>query len=105
VGGALVGAGVFALAVGGGLYGGAKAEERSAMTATNVVAYGERIDRAYTLSRAGLSVMIVGSALVVGGVVRWVVLARRSDRSRSTASIARFAQRLQPAASGLVLRF
>jgi hypothetical protein len=105
VGGVLVGAGVVALAVGGGLYGKAKADERSAMSATDVVAYGERIDSAYTLSRAGVSVMIIGGALVVGGVVRWVVLARRSARSRNLARIARFAQGLQPAAGGLVVRF
>lgn len=102
LGGALVGAGVVALAVGGGLYGRARVDERAAMQASNVVDYGERIDRAYTLGRAGLPVMIVGGALVVGGVVRWVVLARRSPRERSAA---RFAQRLQADAGGLVLRF
>lgn len=105
VGGVLVGVGVVTLAVGGGLYGKAKADERAAMRATDVVEYGDRIDSAYTLSRAGVSVMIIGGALVVGGVVRWAVLARRNARSRSLAQIARFAQGLQPAAGGLVLRF
>ena len=93
------------VAVGGGLYGKAKADERAAMRATDVVEYGDRIDSAYTLSRAGVSVMVIGGALVVGGVVRWAVLARRNARSRSLARIARFAQGLQPAAGGLVLRF
>lgn len=102
VGGALAGAGVVALAIGGGLYGRAKADERSAMRATDVITYGERIDRAFTLSRAGVSVMIFGGALVVGGVVRWAVIAARTKRSRGSAH---FAQRLQPAAGGLVLRF
>jgi hypothetical protein len=102
LGGALVGAGVAALAIGGGLYGRAKADERSAMKATDVITYGERIDNAYMLSRAGVSVMIVGGALVVGGVVRWAVLATRARRERR---FARFAQRLQPAPGGLVLRF
>jgi hypothetical protein len=105
VGGVLVGAGVVVLGVGGGLYGQAKADERAAMRATDVVAYGERIDRAYTLSRAGLPVMIIGGALVVGGVVRWAVLARRNARSQDLARIAWFAQRLQPAAGGVLLRF
>jgi hypothetical protein len=108
VGGVLVGAGVVVLGVGGGLYGQAKADERAAMRATDVVAYGERIDRAYTLSRVGVPVMIIGGALVVGGVVRWVVLARRNARSQNLARIARiarFAQRLQPAAGGVLLRF
>jgi hypothetical protein len=72
------------------------------MKATDVVTYGERIDRAYTLSRAGVSVMIIGGALVVGGVVRWAVIAARTRRGKSSA---RIAQRLQPAAGGLVLRF
>ena len=91
-----------ALAIGGGLYGRAKADERSAMKATDVISYGERIDRAFTLSRAGVSVMIFGGALVVGGVVRWAVVAARTKRR---GEFAQFAHRLQPAAGGLVLRF
>lgn len=96
LGGVLVGAGVLALGVGGGLYGQARADQRAALRADDVVTYGERIDRAYTLSRAGLSVMIAGGALVVGGVIRWVVLARR-PRSDQTA--------LRVGSGGLVLRF
>jgi hypothetical protein len=102
LGGALVGAGVVVLGIGGGLSGKAHADERSAMKATDVITYGEQIDRAYTLSRVGLSVMIVGGALVVGGVVRWAVLANRSKRGNT---IARFAQMLLPAPGGVVLRF
>lgn len=103
LGGALVGAGVVVLGIGGGLYGRAHADERAAMNATNVITYGEQIDRAYTLSRVGLPMMIMGGALVVGGVVRWAVVAGRSKRGgardRSTRT------RLRPALGGVALRF
>lgn len=94
-GGALVGVGVVALAVGGGLYGRARVDAREAEDATHVVTYGERIDRAVTLSRAGIPVMAVGGALVVAGVVRWIVVARRGARNDRAA--------LRP--GGLTLRF
>jgi hypothetical protein len=97
-GGVLVGVGVVALAAGGGLYGRARADERAAGRAGDVVTYGERIDRAYALSRAGVSVMIVGGALVVGGVIRWAVLARRSRSDGATAT-------LRASPGGLALRF
>ena len=96
LGGALVGVGVVALAVGGGLYGRARADERAAQRADDVVTYGDRIDRAFTLSRAGISVMAAGGALVVGGVIRWVILAGRPRSSRVA---------LRTAPGGLVLRF
>jgi hypothetical protein len=100
LGGALVGAGVAVLGVGAGLYGRARADERAAMEATDVVTYGDRIDRAYTLSRVGPALMITGGALMVGGVVRWVVLAARPKRGAASARA-----RMQPAAGGLALRF
>lgn len=102
LGGALVGAGVVVLGIGGGLSGKAHADERAAMKATDVVTYGEQIDRAYTQSRVGLSMMIAGGALVVGGVVRWAVLGSRSKRGNASR---RAAQRLLPAAGGIALRF
>lgn len=96
LGGALVGAGVAVLAIGGGLYGQAHLDARAARQAQDVLTYGEHIDRAYTLSRVGLPLMITGGALVVGGVVRWAVVARRLRSTRVA---------LRPAPGGLAWRF
>ncbi|MCH9684438.1 MAG: hypothetical protein K0V04_23590 [Deltaproteobacteria bacterium] len=96
-GGALVGAGVVALGVGAGLFGQARADERAADRATEVVSYGERIDRAYTLSRIGVPVMITGGVLVAAGVVRWIVVGSRGSARTRTRAAARF--------HGLTLRF
>lgn len=103
LGGVLVGVGVGAVAVGGGLYGQARVDERAASQATEVVTYGERIDRAYTWSRAGVSLMVVGGAAIVGGVVRWAVLARKARRGDSRSSRARL--RVGPSLGGVTLRF
>lgn len=94
-GGALVGVGVVALAVGGGLYGQARRDAREARAADNVVTYGEQIDRAIALSRAGIPLMATGGALMVAGVVRWIVVARRGTT----------AERLTLKPGGLGLRF
>ncbi|MEM9453180.1 MAG: hypothetical protein AAGF11_03315 [Myxococcota bacterium] len=94
-GGALVGVGVVALAVGGGFYGQARRDAREARAADNVVTYGEQIDRAIVLSRAGIPVMAAGGALVVAGVVRWIVVARRGAT----------AERLTLRPGGFELRF
>ena len=96
LGSVLVGVGVVALGVGGGLYGVARADERAAEAASDVVTYGERIDRAFTLSRVSIPVMTVGGALLVGGVVRWVVVARKGSRG---------SERVAVRPGGLSLRF
>ncbi len=79
-GGVLVGLGVVSLGVGAGIYGQARADERAADRATDVVTYGERIDRAFVLSRVGVPVLITGGVLVAAGVVRWIVVGRRGSR-------------------------
>ncbi|MCX4247987.1 hypothetical protein [Paraliomyxa miuraensis] len=96
LGGALVGTGAAVLAIGGGLYGQAHLDERAARQAHDVATYGDHIDRAYALSRVGLSLMIAGGTLVVGGAVRWAVVARRVRTDRVA---------LRPGSGGLVLRF
>lgn len=80
-GGTLVGVGAVAIGVGGALYGVARADARAAGEANDVGTYGDRIDRAYTLSRVGPAVLGVGGALVIAGVVRWAMLARRGRSS------------------------
>jgi len=43
--------------------------------------YSDRVDRARRLEIAGGTVLAVGSALVVGGVVRWLVVRSRNAGS------------------------
>lgn len=83
-GGTLVGLGVVGLAVGGGLYGQAVADEKAAANADDVDAYGHRIERASTLSRAGIAMFAVGGALTVAGIIRWSVLAARGRETHAT---------------------
>jgi tetratricopeptide (TPR) repeat protein len=80
-GGVLTGLGLAGLAVGGGLYGQARADEKAADTADDVV----RIERASTLSRAGIAMFAVGGALTIAGIVRWAVVGARSGKARRTA--------------------
>lgn len=89
-GGVLVGVGLAGLAVGGGLYGQAVTEERAADQAEAEPEYGERIERASTLSRAGIGVLAVGSAVLVAGVIRWAVLAAKQRKRPAAAARARW---------------
>lgn len=70
----------------------ARTEQAEAERASDVDEYGEHNDRAVTLSRAAIPVLAVGGALLVGGVVRWALLAskqkRTSARVRVGASLA-----------------
>ena len=85
-GGTLVGIGSAGLVTGAVLVGLAYRDAGRAPDAEDDRGYGDRIARAETLQIAGATVMSVGAAMVVGGVVRWAVLARRGrDRSVSIA--------------------
>ena len=55
----------------------ARTQQAEAERAGDVVRYGEHNDRAVALSRASIPVLVVGGALLLGGVVRWAVLARK----------------------------
>ena len=93
-GGTLVGVGLAGLAVGGGLYGAAIADERAAEDATDVDVYADHIERAATLSRAGIAMLAVGGALTLAGIIRWSVVGTRARRARHAATT-----------PGLALRF
>jgi tetratricopeptide (TPR) repeat protein len=97
LGGALVGSGGLVLAVGIGLYAAAKADQNVAEGANDVGMYGDRIERAATLSRVAIPVMVVGGALLLGGVARWAVVAGRNKRAA--------AARVGVSPAGLALRF
>jgi hypothetical protein len=80
-----VGVGLASLAVGGGLYGAAIADERSARDASDVDDYADHIERAATFSRAGIAMLAIGGALTLAGIIRWSVLGARARKTRDTA--------------------
>ncbi|HET6582616.1 MAG TPA: hypothetical protein VFG69_04200 [Nannocystaceae bacterium] len=80
-GGALVGVGAAALVTGAVLVGLAYRDVDRAPGAGDDRRYGDRVDRAHRLEIAGGTVLAVGSALVVGGIVRWLVVRSRSAGS------------------------
>lgn len=87
LGDALVAVGLVGVGVGAGLLGRSRVEARAAEGADALQAYDERSRRATALDRAGLVTLAVGSALLVGGVVRLVVVGTRPRRSRTTAAL------------------
>ncbi|MCA9650516.1 MAG: hypothetical protein KC501_11445 [Myxococcales bacterium] len=94
---ALVGVGTAALGTGAGLIAWSRVDARAAAEATDVLSYGERIDRAYVVSRVGIPVLVVGGALVVAGVTRFALLARRRRRAEP--------ERIGLGPAGVALRF
>jgi tetratricopeptide (TPR) repeat protein len=73
----------------------ARTEQAEAERASDVDQYGEHNDRAVTLSRAAIPVLAIGGALLVGGAVRWGLLARKQ----------RIASARVRLGSGLAIRF
>ena len=84
-GAVLVAGGVASLALGGGLYGTARADEKRANNASDVDDYATTIERAATFSRAGIALFAVGGALTVAGIIRYAVVASKGRRHRKTA--------------------
>jgi tetratricopeptide (TPR) repeat protein len=89
-GGVLAATGLAALAVGGGLYGRAVADERDANRADDVDLYAEKIERASTLSRAGIALFAIGGTLTLAAVIRYAVVGTRPRRTRASALVLRF---------------
>lgn len=76
-----------ATAIGGGVAMGiAQANANDAANANNETGYAARIDEANTIYLAGGVIVGVGSALIVGGIVRYIVVARRNKQPTTTAS-------------------
>ena len=89
-GGVLVGTGAAGIVAGAVLVGLAHRDIDRAASAGDDRSYDERIDRAHRLEIAGGTVLAVGSALVVGGVVRWLVVrSRNAGSTRRAPGLAR----------------
>jgi tetratricopeptide (TPR) repeat protein len=84
-GAALAGTGAVGLIAGGIVYGVARAENREADRAATEADYGEHIERAEQLSRAGIAVIAVGGGLLTVAAVRWAIVGTR--RTRLTAEL------------------
>lgn len=87
LGGVLVGIGA-GMVVGGAVpYGLSFGRARGPVEPETEQAYEQRQRSVRTLAATGVSVMIGGGALLVGGVVRYVIVARRSGRRMARASV------------------
>lgn len=94
IGGTLVGTGAAVLLAGAGLYGAAFGVAGRAQPDAQSE-HESRRRQVRSLAGTGIPMMAVGAALLIGGIARWAVLARREKRA-GTASVA---------ATGLIVRF
>jgi tetratricopeptide (TPR) repeat protein len=76
LGGALVGSGLVVTALGTGLLAGGVVLDRNAADAGIEGDFERDRDRATSMHRAGIALTAIGAAIVIGGVVRWIVVAR-----------------------------
>ena len=86
VGGVLTGLGVVGVGTGVALLAVASSTANDAPNAANVSAYNDESDRAVTQRNAGAAVLSIGGALLVAGVVRYVLVAKK-NKSNATASL------------------
>ena len=78
-GGGLFGSGLFLVAAGVGMLVGA-AVSADATRADTAGDYRQGVARARGLNAAGIATATIGTGLVVGGIVRWAIVARRARR-------------------------
>lgn len=87
LGASLVIAGVAGMGVGLGLYAQSRADERAARSASTLQTFEDASRRAVALNRAGIATLVVGSALLAGGAVRYAIVGTRARRrARATAA-------------------
>lgn len=96
VGGALMGSGALFTAAGIGLIVSAEAAENRAENIRVHGEYEDALDSAILQARISYGLFAVGGALLVGGAIRYVVVARRAKRERNVAVL--------PAGRGIVVR-
>ncbi len=84
-GAVLVATGAAGIVTGSVLLGLAYRDVGDASTASDDLGYSDRVERAHRFEIAGGTVLAVGSALLVGGVARWLVVRSRSAGSKRRA--------------------
>lgn len=82
LGGALLGGGLGVAVIGGGLYGAGFVRARDPIDETETE-HDLRTRRVRGLSAAGVTLLATGGALIIAGVVRYAVVARRGRAIRS----------------------
>lgn len=82
---ALTWPGLVVATVGSGLLIEAHRLERFAAGSEDESAYRDRLGPAPVISRVGIPMIAVGAAALLGGVIRFAVVARRRERGRTTA--------------------
>lgn len=84
---ALTSVGVVGVGVGAGLFGQGRVDENAARGAFDLQTYRERGERAASLQRTGVAVMVVGGGILAVGIARfvWVSVARRTPASGGSA--------------------
>lgn len=85
-GGSLIGAGTLVSAVGAGLLGSAIAGDRDAVDAPIEDDFIEEKHGAKVRHRTGIALLSIGGALLVGGSIRWALVARSNRDVRPTAA-------------------
>ncbi len=82
VGGVLTGLGVVGVGVGAALLGVAGSTANGAPNAASLADYNTQSDQAVTQRNAGAGVLSVGGALLVAGVIRYVIVAKKTKSSK-----------------------
>jgi tetratricopeptide (TPR) repeat protein len=85
VGGVLVGVGVAGVGVGGALMGMGASAAGKADDEDSHAAYLDARDRATGLRNGGAIALSIGGALLVGGIVRYAVVAKKGKEGKATA--------------------
>ncbi|MCH9686354.1 MAG: hypothetical protein K0V04_33285 [Deltaproteobacteria bacterium] len=91
-GGVLLGVGIASLAATAGLWAGAGVAQRRGPNSPGLMLHDDRITQSRRLSFAGVGTGVLGTALVVGAIIRYVQMARRqgpSPAARRPRSLAR----------------
>ena len=98
VGGVLVGLGVGGVGAGAALMGIASSRAKSIGNADLNTEYEDTRDAATKLNTGGIVALSIGGALLVSGIVRWAVVARKNKQNEASQSAALW---LQPERSGV----
>jgi len=85
VGGVLVGVGIVGVGVGAGLMGAGSSAAGKAADVDSHSKYLDERDRATGLRNGGAIALSIGGALVVGGVVRYVLVAKKGEQGKANA--------------------
>ncbi|MCA9711789.1 MAG: hypothetical protein KDK70_38490 [Myxococcales bacterium] len=88
VGGVLVGVGVVGVGVGAGLMGAGASAAKGAADQDSHMDYLDQRDRATSLRNGGAVALSIGAVLVLGGIVRYAIVAKKSKEGATAWRVA-----------------